>query len=62
MVRRLDTFFDDIQKQVREPRIFLKIDTQGFDLEVLRGVSANIGKILGLQSEISALFDFQVAA
>ena len=33
--------------------IFLKLDTQGFDLNVLDGVGAHAGRILALQSEIA---------
>ncbi len=35
------------------PRVFLKLDTQGFDLEVFRGSEAVLDDVLGLQSEIS---------
>ena len=38
---------------VRPRRIFLKLDTQGFDLEVLKGASASLPQILGLQFEAS---------
>ncbi len=34
-------------------RVFLKSDTQGYDLEVLRGASASLGRIVGLQIESS---------
>ena len=34
-------------------RVFLKSDTQGYDLEVLRGARASLGRIVGLQIESS---------
>jgi hypothetical protein len=35
-------------------RVFLKIDTQGWDMEVLRGASGILDQVVGLQSELSA--------
>jgi len=52
-VRRLDTFFAEHAQELREARLYLKMDTQGYDLNVLRGVAGNIHRILGLQSELS---------
>ncbi len=52
-IKRLDDILDDVIKIVETPRIFLKIDTQGYDLEVLKGAEGCIQKILGLQSELS---------
>ena len=37
----------------RERRIFLKMDTQGFDLEVFAGASQSLGRIRCLLSELS---------
>lgn len=51
-VKRLDDIFDDIIK-IDHPRIFLKLDTQGFDLEVLKGATQSLKHVAGLQSEIS---------
>lgn len=36
-----------------EDRLFLKSDTQGYDLEVLRGAAGSLGRIVGLQIEAS---------
>ena len=52
-VKRLDDVFPEI-KPVSDPRVFLKLDTQGYDLEVLQGAQHTIPLILGLQSEISS--------
>ncbi len=53
-VRRLDGLFDEIERLAGgSPRIFLKLDTQGYDLEVVKGCSDRLAKVLGLQSELS---------
>ncbi len=52
-VRRLDDLLPSLLDDVREPRVFLKMDTQGYDLEVFKGASRCIDTVLGLQSEIS---------
>ena len=51
VVRRLDNLLPEIV----EPggRTFLKMDTQGWDLEVLRGASGVLGDIKAIQSEVS---------
>jgi len=36
-------------------RLYLKLDTQGYDLEVLRGAQGTLRRVVGLQSEISFL-------
>lgn len=51
-VKRLDEIFSDVVK-ITNPRVFLKLDTQGFDLEVLKGATRSLQYIAGLQSEIS---------
>lgn len=38
-----------------DARLFLKMDTQGFDLEVFRGAEGLLGQIRGLQSELSVM-------
>ena len=52
-VKRLDTMLDDLLKATGCSRPFLKMDTQGYDLEVFKGASGCIDRILGLQSELS---------
>jgi FkbM family methyltransferase len=54
-VKRLDTIFAQIVDGIAEPRIFLKMDTQGYDLAVMRGATRSINHILGVQSEISII-------
>jgi FkbM family methyltransferase len=52
-VRRLDGLWNSELADIHDRRIFLKMDTQGFDLEVFRGASGCIDKIIGLASELS---------
>ncbi len=54
-VRRLDNILPDVIAGTGEtsPRIFLKVDTQGYDLEVVAGAAGGMDSIIGLQSEIS---------
>ncbi len=54
-LRTLDELFPQIVAGIEEPRVFLKLDTQGFDLEVFHGARGCISQILGLQSELSAI-------
>ncbi len=54
-IRRLDAILPDLLKGMENPRIFLKMDTQGYDLEVLNGAGTCIQDMLALQSEISIL-------
>lgn len=52
-IRRLDGLFEEITAHIPEPRIYLKIDTQGWDLEVLRGAAGCLGRVAALQTEVS---------
>jgi FkbM family methyltransferase len=52
-VRRLDDLFSDLIEGLSPARCYLKMDTQGFDLEVFRGATSCLPEILGLQSELS---------
>ncbi|MCW3096079.1 MAG: methyltransferase FkbM family [Chthonomonadaceae bacterium] len=52
-VKRLDEIVDEVTRHIAEPRIYLKMDTQGFDLSVLRGAKGCLDKVLALQSELS---------
>jgi FkbM family methyltransferase len=52
-VVRLDSIMGEILQGLEKPRIYLKMDTQGYDLQVLEGASTSLPLILGLQSEIA---------
>jgi FkbM family methyltransferase len=52
-IRRLDALVPQILSEFGVSRLFLKMDTQGFDVEVFKGASGCLEAIHGLQSEIS---------
>jgi FkbM family methyltransferase len=52
-VKTLDSISNEILCLNSDTRIFLKMDTQGFDLEVMKGVRDLRDKIFLLQSEVS---------
>ena len=53
-IQRLDEVFQDLILPLKkEKSIFLKMDTQGFDLEVIKGGQGILDQITGLQSELS---------
>jgi hypothetical protein len=52
-VRRLDAFLPGILPDWSKRRLFLKCDTQGFDLEVVKGAEGALSAVYGLQSEIA---------
>ena len=52
-VTLLDTILMPLIKSDKPRGIYLKLDTQGFDLEVLKGAEASLDFILALQTEAS---------
>jgi len=52
-VRRLDKILATCLSGIESPRIYLKMDTQGFDLEVVKGAESVLARILALQTEVS---------
>jgi len=52
-VKRLDAIFESALAGVRDPRVLLKMDTQGYDLNVFEGTRACLEHIVALQSELS---------
>ena len=52
-VRRLDTFLPEVLPELQASRVFLKMDTQGYDLRVFAGASGVKGCIRGIESELS---------
>ena len=54
-VERLDDILPSCMAGIVDPRIYLKLDTQGFDLQVIQGAKATIERyVVGMQSEIAA--------
>lgn len=52
-VHRLDAVLPALIPDLEKRRIFIKSDTQGFDLEVVKGAEGVMKSIWGLQSELS---------
>jgi FkbM family methyltransferase len=58
-VKCLDSVIEDFKLQNDTKNMFLKMDTQGYDLEVIKGAKKTLPSILALQTEISALSIYQ---
>lgn len=54
-VRRLDGVMDEALEGLADPRPYLKMDTQGYDLEVFAGAGKRIEEFVGMQSEVAVL-------
>ncbi len=54
-VRRLDRVLDELVGGIDGRRPFLKLDTQGFDLDVFAGAGGTIDTFVGLQSELALM-------
>jgi FkbM family methyltransferase len=52
-LKRLDSIYDELLAGIESPVVFLKMDTQGFDLEVIKGAEGCLGRVEGLLSEIA---------
>lgn len=52
-IRALDAVFPELQAQLGFQRPYLKLDTQGFDLQVLRGGTGALRSVVGYQTEAS---------
>jgi FkbM family methyltransferase len=54
-IRRLDEVMGEALEGIANPRPYLKMDTQGFDMEVFAGAGERISEFVGMQSEVAAL-------
>ena len=54
-VRTLDVVLPGLQERIGFDRPYLKIDTQGFDIEVLRGADDSLPAVKALQTEASVI-------
>ncbi len=52
-IDRLDDVFAECVAGLPNPRVFLKVDTQGYDAEVFRGGARSLNEILAIQSELA---------
>lgn len=55
LVRRLDGVLAEIVPVLEARRPFLKLDTQGYDLEVLKGLGDNLGCFCAIEREVSVV-------
>jgi FkbM family methyltransferase len=54
-VRRLDRVLEEVLDGLDERRPFLKLDTQGYDLDVFAGTGDAIDRFVGMQSELALM-------
>jgi FkbM family methyltransferase len=54
-VRRLESVYEMCTEGISSPRVYLKMDTQGYDVEVIRGAEGVLPKILAIQSELPGI-------
>jgi FkbM family methyltransferase len=54
-IHRLDGILDTVLADVKTPSIYLKLDTQGYDLKVLEGAKKIRHRLSALQSELSLI-------
>lgn len=54
-IRRLSDVFSEVTAGFDVSRVYLKMDTQGFDLEVFRGAKGALPSVVALQTEVSFL-------
>jgi FkbM family methyltransferase len=52
-IRTLDEMFGWCIDGIPRPCVYLKLDTQGYDMEVLRGATKTIVPVVAMQSEVS---------
>lgn len=52
-IERLDVIWPKLWQTDEEPRLLLKMDTQGFDLHVFAGAEGILDRVWALQSELS---------
>jgi FkbM family methyltransferase len=54
-VRRLDEVLEEISPGNDRQKIYLKLDTQGYDIEVFKGLGDKLKSVVALQSEVSLI-------
>lgn len=52
-VKRLDDVLAPLLGTAHRRRLFLKLDTQGYDLEVFNGLGTHLDRVIVMQSEVS---------
>jgi FkbM family methyltransferase len=54
-VRRLDALLDEVTAGVSDRRLYLKLDTQGYDLEAFAGMGERAAEVCAMQSEVAVM-------
>ncbi len=54
-IRRLESVIDDVTAGLDDVRAYLKMDTQGFDLQVFEGAGPALDRVVAMQSEVSCV-------
>ena len=54
-IERLQSIYPDAIAGLERPRVFLKMDTQGWNAHVLEGAGETLADIIALQSEVSVI-------
>jgi FkbM family methyltransferase len=54
-IRRLDGLMPEILDGLDAGRVYLKMDTQGYDLEVVQGAGEALDRVVALQAELSCV-------
>jgi len=54
-VSRLDSLWEQATDGIDDPRVYMKMDTQGFDLPAFRGAGDRTPEVLALQSEVACV-------
>ncbi|MGL5804975.1 MAG: FkbM family methyltransferase [Xenococcaceae cyanobacterium] len=54
-IKRIDSVFEELIDRQNSTRIYLKLDTQGYDWNVLQGLGVYSNQILALQTEVSVI-------
>lgn len=54
-VRRADALLEEISPKIQGARVFLKMDTQGYDTAVFEGLGTALAHVVLLQSEVSLI-------
>jgi len=55
VVRRLDALMDEALKGIDDPRPYLTLDTQGYDLDAFGGAGERSADFVGIQSEVALM-------
>lgn len=54
-VRRLDAFIEENVPDISKRRVFLKMDTQGYDSKVFSGIGHSCNQVVAIHSELSLI-------